>query len=152
MSIVIENITEPQKIALEDIFRTWMSLGERGSSRWTAFYADGDGNFRPKITIDGRQPTYTDLVKAEDKTVNLVHVNGENLTFRDTYIMDFDKVAWAMNDLEPDNSRKEPLENPMKHFNKLRFDRERENFKLKAEEQKQKEIQAKQEKVKNNGK
>ena len=56
MKIEIDNLTEAQAIALEDMLATWQWLGGNGASRWTAFYADGDGNFQPKITIDGRKP------------------------------------------------------------------------------------------------
>ena len=54
INVEISNITEAQAIALEDMFRTWVSLGNNGSSRWTCFYADGDGNFRPSIKVDGK--------------------------------------------------------------------------------------------------
>ncbi len=56
MNIYIENLTVPQKIAIEDMFRQWEFLGSIGASRWVAFYADGDGNFQPKISVDGLQP------------------------------------------------------------------------------------------------
>ena len=35
INVEISNITEAQAIALEDMFRTWMSLGDMGASRWT---------------------------------------------------------------------------------------------------------------------
>ena len=61
LTIEIDNLTEPQALAIEDMLATWSSLGSRGSSRWTAFYADGDGDFRPKILVDGQKPnSYAD--------------------------------------------------------------------------------------------
>ena len=50
MEIVIENLTEAQAIAIEDLLATWVQGGSHGCSRWTAFYADGDGNFRPRVS------------------------------------------------------------------------------------------------------
>ncbi len=46
LTITMENLTEAQEIALNDLFATWQQLRNHGSSRWTAFYADGDGDFR----------------------------------------------------------------------------------------------------------
>ena len=82
--IEIENLTEPQKIAIEDMLKEWMRLGAIGSSRWTCFFADGDGNFQPKIKIDGKQPEFAELIDREK-----VWKTGE-------YRIDFDAIAWKM--------------------------------------------------------
>ena len=82
--IEIEGLTEAQEIAIEDMLKTWESLGGMGSSRWTSFYADGDGNFRPKIKINGKKPQYTTLL------------NRKNLWENDEYRIDFDTIAWAL--------------------------------------------------------
>ena len=50
------NLTESQEIALEDMLAVWNTLGSIGASRWTSFYADGDGAFHPKILINGEKP------------------------------------------------------------------------------------------------
>ena len=88
-------VTEAQAIALEDFFATMNQLGNIGASRWCAFYADGDGNFHPNITIDGRKPQKTPLLKKEDcwKTEN-------------EYRIDFDWIAWKLHDLHPDGTPK----------------------------------------------
>lgn len=62
INVAIGNLTEAQAIALEDMLAEWARLGSWGSSRWTAFFADGDGDFRPKITIDGRKPEFSALI------------------------------------------------------------------------------------------
>lgn len=77
-------LTEPQAIALEDMLATWNQLGGMGSSRWTAFFADGDGDFQPQATIDGRKPETTTLVKREEVW------QGDN------YRIDFDTIAWRL--------------------------------------------------------
>lgn len=82
--ITISNLTKSQLIALEDMLATWVQLGNVGSSRWTSFYADGDGNFRPKIEIDGRKPEFTKLIPRE--------VFWENEEYR----IDFDTIAWSI--------------------------------------------------------
>jgi hypothetical protein len=89
INVKIENITEAQAIALEDMFRTWVSLGKIGSSRWTSFYADGDGNFRPNIKVDGKDAKFSDLIDEEMR--NKMWKENE-------YKIDFDIIGWKLND------------------------------------------------------
>ena len=93
MLIEIENLTKAQKIALEDMFATMVNLGNIGGSRWVCFYSDGDGNFRPKITVDGKKPEFTKLLTKEDKWKN------------NEYRIDFDKIAWLLRDGEENNGK-----------------------------------------------
>ena len=87
-SIKISNLTISQSIALEDMLSNWQTLGSVGASRWTSFFADGDGNFRPRILYNGHPPTKTDLLKEED-------------TWRGSeYRIDFDSIAWKLHDHE----------------------------------------------------
>lgn len=92
ITIEIDNLTEAQVIALEDMLYTWQAMGNAGCSRWTAFYADGDGNFRPKIKIDGRDPKPTDFVKKEQKW------RKDDDKIEADYTIDFDWIAWKLRD------------------------------------------------------
>ena len=86
--IKIDNLTGPQAKAIEDLLHQWVALGNLGSSRWTAFFADGDGNFQPKIKVNGKRPKFSGKGR------------WETLTFKygspdEFYIIDFDWIAWA---------------------------------------------------------
>lgn len=85
--IEIDNLTEAQQIALEDMLACWRELGSIGSSRWTKFYADGDGNFHPMITIDGHKPVSTKLI---DNKLKWPEGSGGH------YQIDFDWIAWKL--------------------------------------------------------
>lgn len=108
--IEIGNLTEPQLIALEDMLATWNYLGGVGSSRWTAFYADGDGNFRPQILIDGRKPEKTKHLTHKqlwnDIKVKVAPTKENGLTETmwhqesEFYMIDFDDIAWKFNENE----------------------------------------------------
>jgi hypothetical protein len=87
MIIEITNLTEPQRLAIEDMLRTWTYLGGIGSSRFTKFYADGDGNFQPKILVNGSRPELCDLLEVKDRWPD--GSGGE-------YQIDFDTIAWRM--------------------------------------------------------
>lgn len=87
--VEIDNLSPAQKIALEDLFATWQILGSIGSSRWTKFYADGDGTFNPKITVNGEKPKLTDLITREEVWSGKQNYAGE-------YQIDFDTIAWKL--------------------------------------------------------
>ena len=107
IDISIDNITEAQKIAIEDMLATWIQLGKLGSSRWTSFYADGDGNFRPDIKINDKQPEFTKLIDrdnfwknikiAEGKLKDNKHKNDIKWYDAQSYMIDFDAIAWMLN-------------------------------------------------------
>ena len=90
INVEISNITEAQAIALEDMFSTWIYLGEIGSSKWTCFYADGDGNFRPKIEVDGNEAQFAPTEIITNEIRKTLWDNGE-------YRIDFDSIAWKLN-------------------------------------------------------
>ena len=93
-TIVIENLTESQLIALKEFLFQWQWLGGIGSSRWTAFFADGDGNFRPRITVDGVPPTQTELAGGPAGRWQ------SQFNEQDVYAIDFDSIAQALHPVE----------------------------------------------------
>lgn len=91
--IVIRGLTPPQREAVESLLATWQSLGSLGSSRWTAFYADGDGNFRPRCYINGHRAKHTTRIPKDQ-----LWRHGE-------YRIDFDAIAWR---LHAENRKAQP--------------------------------------------
>lgn len=98
ITIEIDNLTEPQRLAIEDILSMWQHLGCIGSSRWTAFFADGDGNFRPKITINGRKPERCKLTDRKKRWKTLWYEDQYGQHPQEMYLLDFDELAWAMHE------------------------------------------------------
>jgi hypothetical protein len=99
LTVVIENVTEAQEIALNDLFATWQRLGSIGSSRWTAFFADGDGDFRPKITVNGQPAKFTTLIDRKQMWAKDSVVAGSFET-GDAYFIDFDWIGWKLSEIE----------------------------------------------------
>ena len=56
MIIEIDNLTPEQELAITDYFANWLKLGEKGVSKWTAYYYDGGGDFNPEILINNEEP------------------------------------------------------------------------------------------------
>jgi len=100
LTVVIENVTEAQEIALNDFFAMWQYLGGMGSSRWTAFYADGDGDFRPKITINGEKAKFTELIDHVEMWKGDSIVAQRFASGGDAYKIDFDWVGNKLQEIE----------------------------------------------------
>ena len=98
LTITMATLTEAQEIALNDLFATWQMLGGIGSSRWTGFYADGDGDFRPKITINGEKPKFTDLLPRDEMW------KGDR---SNDYAIDFDWIGWKLQEKEDQNGSRD---------------------------------------------
>jgi len=105
--VEFENLTEAQAITLEAMFALWSRLGRMGSSRWTAFMADGDGNFRPKIKVNGNDAKESDLVSLNDciePIKRIIKYNGDSqlldeakwVNETEVYFIDYDKIAWKL--------------------------------------------------------
>ena len=86
--IKIDNLTRPQAKAIEDMLHQWGALAGIGSSRWTAFFADGDGNFHPRISFNGRNPESS----GKGKWQTLTYKDGYPDEF---YTIDYDWIAWT---------------------------------------------------------
>ncbi len=82
MNIEINNITEAQKLAIESMLAVWENLGNVGSSRKVSFFADGDGNFRPKILVD------------DQFAGQYILKNGKAVG--DDFNIDYDEIAWEI--------------------------------------------------------
>ena len=79
-------VTEPQALALEAMFKYWNQLSSVGSSREVAFYVDGDGNFHPrcKVTVEPRNVELTDDL---EKKAIVADDHGDR-------VYDYDPIAW----------------------------------------------------------
>lgn len=56
MIIELNELTPEQELAITDFFANWLKLGEKGVSKWTAYYCDGGGDFNPEILINNIIP------------------------------------------------------------------------------------------------
>ena len=90
MTIRLEGLTLPQAAALRAMFERMRHLGGLGGSRWVAFYADGDGNFRPKPSYEFSHSAET----VEEWSEGECGWNSD----RDEYRVNFDSIAWKHHD------------------------------------------------------
>ena len=87
MTVELE-VTVPQALALQAMFDYWNTLAGRGSSRFVSFYADGDGNFRPKAKymFSEEVPFLSGLLRHLAETED---IDGHKK-------FDFDAIAWKL--------------------------------------------------------
>jgi hypothetical protein len=100
LNIEIANLTPAQALAIEDMLATWMQLACAGSSRWTCFYADGDGNFHPRIKVDGKPPGHCKLDVPVERWKKNPYMGSE------VYLIDYDTVAWALTRIKEQEQRR----------------------------------------------
>lgn len=68
LTVKFENLNEKDRDALIFLFKTMENFGNIGHSDSIKFYADGDGDFRPKITDENNEELkLPEYVKDEEK-------------------------------------------------------------------------------------
>ena len=89
MKIEME-VTVPQALALQSMFKYWNYLGNVGSSREVAFYVDGDGNFKPRSNISFESDVDLPKLTDEMEKISIVKDKGGDRTY------DYDPIAWHL--------------------------------------------------------
>lgn len=97
MTVTFRGVTRAQAIALDAMFRFWQILGSLGSSRWVAFFADGDGNFNPKVEARFSIDPYgsADPTEREQLRLKAFPTNCEE-SVEAMIPVDFDGIAWEL--------------------------------------------------------
>ena len=93
------DVTKAQALSLMSMFRYWNALGGLGSSRYTAFFADGDGDFHPhcqtitepyvKLSDDMYKYALAKLEKEKRGKMELNLDDGDAM-------FDYDKIGWRL--------------------------------------------------------
>lgn len=92
MTVTID-VTESQALAMQSMFEYMENLGNAGSSRKVAFYADGDGNFKPHPVITYDKPLAHELTDEMRKISVVEDMDGDR-------VYDFDPIGWKLRDIE----------------------------------------------------
>lgn len=88
MLLRVDGLTDAYAEALESLLATMQALGRDGSSRWVALYSDGDGAFRPQVSVS--------LDGAEFRPARVCPLLAKgDLWERDEFRLDPDQVAIA---------------------------------------------------------
>ncbi len=87
------DVTPPQALALQEMFKFWNQLASLGGSRYVAFYVDGDGNFKPNV-----RTAIPEGQVMPDVDASVAKVEPKSHYPLDVHYFDFDPVAWSIPD------------------------------------------------------
>lgn len=91
MTVTME-VTIPQALTLQTMFEYYNYLSSIGSSRMAGFYADGDGNFHPKVKCEFSE----DIPELTDELKELALVTPVFRNTKGDNMYDFDSIAWKI--------------------------------------------------------
>ena len=101
LNLSFKGITKAQAITLVKMAKIMEWCGRVGTSRNVTFFADGDGNFRPKVSYEASKDiSYTEKLAMD---LEIWEAQDEHKDFK----LDFDSVAWQVDhdtkcELKPD--------------------------------------------------
>ncbi len=84
MTTTLENVSQAQAIALKKMFEYMELLGLIGASRYVSFMSDGDGDFRPKVSIE-----YPEELPEVSEITGFDKITGD-------FKIDFDSISWKI--------------------------------------------------------
>jgi len=103
LEITIDNLSESQAKAVEDLLAVWQWLGDEKMSIWTSYFADGALGFTPDIQVNGEPPKR--FMMDIGNRLAQIKVVTEDGDFPDKYYMiDPDKVRDALIAAETEES------------------------------------------------
>lgn len=98
VTIEIENVTEAQALALEELMATWQFISDKKIFYWTAFLIDGFLDWSPKIIFNGREPQrYMEDIGLRAAKVKFEQFDG-SLLDEEMYFLDYQKIQNKLNE------------------------------------------------------
>lgn len=108
LNVDFKNLTEAQKIALEEFFAVWNFIGKSNFSYWTSFMCDGAADWKPEITVNNEEPKrYMGDIGIRAGKIKILQ-EDESYLSDDMYFLDYLKIQNKLNsEKETDESNKE---------------------------------------------
>lgn len=105
VNITIDNLTEAQAVAIEELLAGWQLISDSNDvTIWTGFFCDGRLDWNPKIKINRKKPKrfMKDIGQRLGKVKMLQHDDSE--IFQKMYFVDPYKIEEALNDDDTNKS------------------------------------------------
>ena len=90
LTINFKDVSKAQAITLVKMAKIMEWCGQVGTSRNVTFFADGDGDFRPKVTYEATEDISYDNKLAID--IDIMTAQEKSSDFK----LDYDSVAWQI--------------------------------------------------------
>lgn len=92
VKIEINNLTEAQALAVEELMAVWQFISDKKFLYWTAFLVDGFVDWSPKISVNGKTPErYMGDIGLRSGKVKFEQADG-SLLDEEMYFLDYYKI------------------------------------------------------------
>lgn len=98
LTIEIDNLTEAQAIAIEELMSVWQFISEKKFFYWTAMCIDGFVDWNLQIKVNGKNPErYLEDIGDRTGKVQFEQPDG-SLLKEEMYFLDYMKIQHKLNE------------------------------------------------------
>lgn len=99
LNIEIDNVSEGQAKAIEDMLAVWLLLVEKEKGRWVSMFINGTGGFNPEITVNGKTPErYLENIGPRWNTINKDTEDEDEV-----YFLDYERIEQLLDKEDNDS-------------------------------------------------
>lgn len=96
ITIELNNLTEAQAIAVEELMAVWQFISDKKFLYWTSFVIDGFVDWRPEIKVNGKTPErYLGDIGQRTGKVKFEQADG-SLVDEEMYFLDYYKIHQSL--------------------------------------------------------
>lgn len=107
LTIEIENLTEAQAKAVEELMAVWQFINDKKFFYWTAFCIDGFVDWNIKIKVNGNNPErFMEDIGDRSGKIKIVQSDG-SLADEEMYFLDYMKIQHKLNEKKEADSGSE---------------------------------------------
>ena len=100
LNIEIDNVSEGQAKAIEDMLAVWLLLVEKEKGRWVSMFINGTAGFNPDIKVNGKDPErYLDNIGPRWNTINKDTEEEDEV-----YFLDYERIEQLLENKEQNDS------------------------------------------------
>jgi hypothetical protein len=111
VTIEIDNLTEAQSIAIEELMSVWQYISDKKFFYWTAFLIDGFVDWQCKIKVNGKSPErYMGEIGLRSGKVLFEQADGRHLP-EEMYFLDYYKIQKNLDEKQKEKENNESVEN-----------------------------------------
>jgi hypothetical protein len=100
LNIEIDNVSEGQAKAIEDMLAVWLLLVEKKKGRWVSMFINGTAGFNPEVTINGNVPERY----LENIGPRWNKINEDTEKEDEVYFLDYERIEQLLENKDKNDS------------------------------------------------
>jgi hypothetical protein len=100
LNIEIDNVSEGQAKAIEDMLAVWLLLVEKQKGRWVSMYINGTAGFNPEVKINSKDPERF----LEDIGPRWNKINKDTEEEDEVYFLDYERIEQLLENKDKNDS------------------------------------------------